>query len=56
MKIRERYAVDRPPDAVWPYIIRPESFAKWNTKISSMDATGESVSYTHLTLPTIYSV
>ena len=41
MKIRERYAVDRPPAAVWPYIIRPESFAQWNTKISSMDATGE---------------
>jgi hypothetical protein len=40
MKIRERYAIDRPPAAVWPCIIRPESFAR-NTKISSMDAMGE---------------
>jgi uncharacterized protein YndB with AHSA1/START domain len=41
MKIRERSVIDRPPATVWPYIIRAESFAKWNTKISSMDATGE---------------
>jgi len=41
MKIRERSVIDRPPVTVWPYIIRPESFAKWNTKVSSMDATGE---------------
>jgi len=41
MKIRERYVVDRPAAKVWPYVIRPEHFAKWNTKISSMDATGE---------------
>jgi len=41
MKIRERYAVNRPVAAVWPYIVRPELFAKWNTKIDSMDATGE---------------
>jgi hypothetical protein len=26
---------------VWPYIVRPESFVEWNTKIRSMDATGE---------------
>src|SRR5262249_62096577 len=41
MKIRERSVIDRPPATVWPYIIRAESFAKWNTKISSIDATGE---------------
>jgi uncharacterized protein YndB with AHSA1/START domain len=41
MRIRERYAVDRPPTTVWPYIIRPELFARWNTKVSAMDATGE---------------
>jgi uncharacterized protein YndB with AHSA1/START domain len=41
MRIRERSVIDRPPATVWPYIIRAESFAKWNTKISSMDATGE---------------
>jgi uncharacterized protein YndB with AHSA1/START domain len=41
MIIRERSVIDRPPATVWPYIIRAESFAKWNTKISSMEATGE---------------
>ena len=41
MKIRERSVIDRLPATVWPCIIRAESFAKWNTKISSMDATGE---------------
>ena len=41
MIIRERSVIDRPPATVWPYIIRAESFAKWNTKISSMGATGE---------------
>ena len=41
MTIRERSVIDRPAAAVWPYIIRPESFAKWNTKVSALDATGE---------------
>ena len=41
MKIRERSVIARPAAKVWPYLIRPEYFAKWNTKISSMDATGE---------------
>ena len=41
MKIRERYVIDRPAATVWPYVIRPEMFAKWNTKVASMDATGE---------------
>ena len=41
MKIRERSVINRPPATVWPCIIRAESFTKWNTKISSMDATGE---------------
>lgn len=26
---------------MWPYVIRPEFFQEWNTKISSMDVTGE---------------
>ena len=41
MKIRERSVIDRPAVNVWPYIARPESFVQWNTKIRSMDATGE---------------
>jgi uncharacterized protein YndB with AHSA1/START domain len=41
MKIRARSVIDRPPATVWPYIVRAESFAKWNTKVSAMDATGE---------------
>ena len=41
MKIRERHVVGRPAAMVWPYVIRPEHFAKWNTKIASIEATGE---------------
>lgn len=41
MTIRERSVIDRPAATVWPYIIRPESFVKWNTKLSALDATGE---------------
>ncbi|HEY3100403.1 MAG TPA: SRPBCC family protein, partial [Methylomirabilota bacterium] len=41
MKIRERYVIDRPAATVWPYIVRPEHFAKWNTKIASMDTSDE---------------
>jgi len=41
MKIREHSMIDRPAVKVWPYIVRPESFVAWNTKIRSMDATGE---------------
>ena len=41
MKIRERSIIDRPTATVWPYLVRAEHFAKWNTKIDSIDATGE---------------
>jgi hypothetical protein len=41
MQIRERTEVHRPAAEVWPYVIRPENFQKWNTKITSMDVTGE---------------
>ena len=41
MTIRERSVIDRPSAVVWPHLVRAESFAKWNTKISAMDATGE---------------
>jgi uncharacterized protein YndB with AHSA1/START domain len=41
MRIRQRSTIDRPVAEVWPYVIRPESFQRWNTKVSAMDATGE---------------
>ena len=41
MRLRERSQIDRPAAVVWPYVIRSEFFQKWNTKISSMDVTGE---------------
>jgi uncharacterized protein YndB with AHSA1/START domain len=41
MRIVERTRIDRPAAGVWPYIIRPEYFQRWNTKIVSMEARGE---------------
>lgn len=41
MRISQRTIIDRPAERVWPYVIRPEAFKRWNAKISSMDATGE---------------
>jgi uncharacterized protein YndB with AHSA1/START domain len=41
MRLRERSVIARPAATVWPYIIRPEYFPRWNAKISAMDATGE---------------
>ena len=40
MRIRERTEIRRPAAEVWPYVIQPENFQKWNTKIASMDANG----------------
>ena len=41
MRLRERFHIDRPAVKVWPYVIRPEYFRRWNSKVSAMDATGE---------------
>jgi uncharacterized protein YndB with AHSA1/START domain len=41
MRLRERSVIARPAAKVWPFIIRPEYFQRWNAKISAMDATGE---------------
>ena len=41
MRLRERTEIERPVARVWPYVIRPEYFQRWNPKISSMDARGE---------------
>ena len=41
MRIRERTQIDRPAADVWRYVIRPEHFQKWNTKVRSMDVTDE---------------
>jgi hypothetical protein len=38
MNIRERTIIDRPAVKVWPYIVNPEYFQKWNDKIVSMEA------------------
>jgi uncharacterized protein YndB with AHSA1/START domain len=41
MRIRQRTVVDRPTAQVWRHVIRPESFRRWNDKISGIDAVGE---------------
>ena len=41
MRIRQRTLIDRPAAQVWRHVIRPESFRRWNDKISSLDAVGE---------------
>ena len=33
--------IDRPAAQVWRHVIRPESFQRWNTKVSHIDAVGE---------------
>lgn len=40
MHIRERTVINRPAAEVWPYIITPEVFQRWNEKVSSMEARG----------------
>ena len=41
MRIVQRTVIDRPAAQVWTHVIRPESFRRWNDKISSLDAVGE---------------
>jgi uncharacterized protein YndB with AHSA1/START domain len=41
MRIVERTVIDRPAAQVWAHVIQPESFRRWNDKISSLDALGE---------------
>jgi hypothetical protein len=41
MRILERSEIDRPVVNVWPYIIFPEHFQKWNKRIISLEAKGE---------------
>ena len=41
MRLIERSRIDRPAAVVWPYVIRPEHFKEWSSKIDSMDVTGE---------------
>jgi uncharacterized protein YndB with AHSA1/START domain len=40
MHIRERTRINRPAAEVWPYIITPEAFQRWNEKVASMEARG----------------
>jgi uncharacterized protein YndB with AHSA1/START domain len=41
MRIRHRTVIERPAAQVWSHVIRPDSFKRWNEKISSLDAIGE---------------
>lgn len=41
MRILERTEIDRPVVKVWPYIISPEHFQKWNKRIIALEAKGE---------------
>jgi len=38
MNIQQRTLIDRPAATVWPYIVNPGYFQKWNEKIVSMEA------------------
>jgi uncharacterized protein YndB with AHSA1/START domain len=40
MHIRERTGIGRPAAEVWPHIVTPEDFQKWNAKVVSMEARG----------------
>ena len=40
MNIRERTVIERPAAEVWPFIITPEHFIRWNDKVLSMEAEG----------------
>ena len=40
MKIVERSLISAPPEKVWPFIVTPELFCRWNDKIISMEARG----------------
>jgi len=41
MHIVEKSIIDRPATKVWPFIISPEHFQLWNTKIISLEAKGQ---------------
>lgn len=41
MRIRQRTLIDRPAAQVWRHVIRPESFRRWNDKVSRLDVVGE---------------
>jgi hypothetical protein len=41
MRIVQRTVIDRPATAVWPHVVRPESFQRWNEKVRALDAVGE---------------
>jgi hypothetical protein len=41
MHIVEKSIIDRPAAIVWPFIITPEYFQIWNTKIISLDVKGQ---------------
>jgi uncharacterized protein YndB with AHSA1/START domain len=41
MRIRQRTVINRPATQVWRHVIRPESFRRWNEKISGIDAVDE---------------
>ena len=41
MHIVEQSIIDRPASKVWPFIIAPEYFQLWNTKIISLEAKGQ---------------
>ena len=38
MVLRDRSVISRPPSVVWPYIVTPELFQKWNDKVASIEA------------------
>jgi uncharacterized protein YndB with AHSA1/START domain len=41
VRIPTRTVIDRPASQVWPHVIRPDSFRRWNDKIRSLDAGAE---------------
>ena len=43
MHIIEKSKINRSAEKVWPFIITPEHYQSWNTKVVSMDAKGQFV-------------
>jgi hypothetical protein len=41
MRMCQRAVIERPAAQVWPHVIRPDSFRRWNEKVSGLDAVGE---------------
>lgn len=40
LKLVDKSLINAPPEKIWPYLITPEKFQKWNEKLVSLEARG----------------